>query len=148
MADVPVFVMLEQHEGYPPWDEEELLARPVGDERFQLVVTPTFARGLSFMDVVHVTPFQERLYVDRVEEAGGHSTIRVVLFDRSAHDRLIRLCESRGCDAGHTEIEGLFAVDIPPEASLGRLREDLVHGAAEGLWDFDEGAISDNHRVA
>jgi len=139
------FALERDSDGYPPWEEEELWGEPVGDSLFRLTVTPTFARGISDSDVVHAVPFEGRLYVDRLVRSGGHSTIRIVLFDDDAHDELLEICDDNQCRALHTEIPGLFSIDVPPESSVARLIGGLKRGVEAGLWDVDEGAIADDH---
>jgi hypothetical protein len=141
-----VFVTLPpESEGYPPVDEEALWAVEVESALFRLTSTPTFARGLSCGDVVHVVPFGNRWYADHIERSGGHSTLRVVLFVDAAHDRLLELGAVWGCSVDHTEIAGLFAIDVPPDRSYRGLREALAVGARDGLWDVDEGNLAFGH---
>jgi hypothetical protein len=146
VVDDRVFVTLKRDEsGYPPWDEEEIWAERQGVDSFCLDASPTFARGLSFRDVVHVVPVGDRWYVDFVVSSGGHSTVRVVLFDDDAHDRLLEVGRRSGCDVDHTEIPGLFAIDVAPSARMGDLVSLLEQGRSEGLWDVDEGNIAEGH---
>lgn len=146
VLDDRVFVTLERDEkGYPPWDEEEIWALPAGDEQFQLDACPTFARGLSHRDVVHVVPVGDRWYIDRVVRYGGHSTVRVVLFDDRWHDSLMRLGDRLGLEVDHTEIGGLFAIDVPPEGPFRQLVGELADGRRSGWWDYEEGSIAAGH---
>ena len=146
MSRAEVFVTVQpESPGYPPVDEEVLSAEPVGQDLFRLASTPTFARGLSCGDTVHVVVFGERLYADYVAQSGGHSTLRVVLFDDAAHDRLLELGPLWDCSVDHTEVQGLFAIDVPPGRAYGKLRKALAEGAREGLWDVDEGNLTIEH---
>lgn len=146
MIDTQVFVSVEpESPGYPPVDEEALWAERVGPDLFRLTSTPTFARGLSRGDTVHVVPFGERWYADYVAASGGHSTLRVVLFDDNAHDRLLELGRVWDCPVDHTEVPGLFVIDVSPDRSFRNLREALGVGAGEGLWDIDEGNLATEH---
>jgi len=141
-----VFVTLERVDSrYPPWDEEEIWATPLGGETFRLAASPTFARGLSHGDIVHVAPFDDRWYIDSVVESGGHSTVRVILFKDHAHDQLLEIGRRHRCDVDHTEIQGLFAIDVPPSSSFQDLRRALSAGRSAGLWDIAEGNISAGH---
>lgn len=144
--DDRVFVTLKRNdEGYPPWDEEEIWAEPAGSDLFRLDASPTFAKGLSYRDVVHVVAVGERWYIDRVVESHGHSTIRAILFDDEHHDRLQSLCREHGCDADHTEVQGLFAIDVPPDKNYNELVKELTEGHRNGFWDYEVGAVSAHH---
>ena len=92
-----------------------------------------------------VEPVGDRWYATDIIRFGGHSTIRVVLFDESAHDRLEQSDLSVGLLADHTEINGFFAIDVPPEHSFALIRELLREGQQDGSWDVDEGSIADGH---
>ena len=154
LAKVPdmserVYIALERDEsGYPPWEEEVLRACSEGfGDRFRIKSSPTFVRGLSYGDVVHVVSVGERRYVDEVLSSAGHSTVRVVLFKDDAHDSLIALGPALGCDVDHTEIQGLFSIDVPPAVSFSPLISALKRGQLEGLWDFEEANISVEHQA-
>ena len=86
--------------------------------------------------------WEDRPFAVEVIESSGHSTIRVVLFREAAHDDLLRLCGDHGCEADHTEIPGLFAIDVPPSVSVEALREALYERADVGDWDVDDAHIS------
>jgi hypothetical protein len=118
-----VWVALERDEsGYPPWEEEWLWAERVGGPEFRVTAVPTFARGLSAFDIVHAVKVKESLvaeprwFAERVVMSSGHSTLRVILFRDEAHDALLRICADQGCQASHTELPGLFGIDVPPAA--------------------------------
>ena len=146
MIEDRVFVTLKRDEsGYPPWDEEEIWASRRGDDSFRLDASPTFVRGLSYRDVVHVVPVGDRWYVDTVIASGGHSTLRVILFDDRAHDRLFEAGRRNGCEVSHTEIQGLFALDVPPSQNIDALIVALADGLSERLWDYEEGNLAEPH---
>lgn len=146
MADQLLVTLKRDQDGYPPWDEEAIPAIPAdGVDLYELDATPTFARGLSYRDLVHTSLFEGRRYIDRMVEPRGHSTVRVVLFDDAAHDRVFEVGQAHGAYVAHTEINGLFALDIPPEGDFQGLIKALEQGQREGLWDLDEGSISDSH---
>lgn len=147
-----VWVALERDEsGYPPWEEEWLWAEPIGGSQFRVTSVPIFARGLSIFDIVDAVEVRERRlakrrwFAERVVASSGHSTLRVILFRDEAHDAVLRLCADHGSEASHTEIPGLFAVDVPPTASLVDLLRDLRVHADDGDWDIDEANIAAGH---
>lgn len=119
-----------------------LWADPVGPSLFRIRALPTFADDISLFDIVHVSEFDDRLFVDDIVEESGHSTLRVILFDNSAHDRLLQICKDANCLIAHTEIPGLFAIDVSPEQSLVSLLRDLQSGRETGMWDMDEASVA------
>lgn len=131
--------------GHPPWDEEEIWASRLGSDTFRLEASPTFVSGLSYRDIVHVVSADDRWYVDSVVESAGHSTLRVILFTDEAHDRLLEAGRRSGCDVDHTEIAGLFAIDVAPSQSLHDLVSLLDEGQGEGLWDYEEANLAEQH---
>lgn len=67
---------------YPPADWEHLWAIPRGTDRYELDNIPFFATGVSAGDLVAVRQGDDdRLIFDKVVQYGGHSTVRVVMFD-------------------------------------------------------------------
>jgi len=149
VVDDRVFVTLKRDEsGYPPWDEEAIWAVKLGPNSFRLDASPTFVRGLSHRDVVHVVPVGDRWYVDSVIGSGGHSTLRVILFKDEAHDRLLDVGRQTGCDVDHTEIPALFAIDVPStKETIEDLLALLADGRADGVWDYEEANLADGHCV-
>ena len=67
------------------------------------------------------------------------------VFVTLAHNRLLEAGRRHRCNVDHTEIQGLFSIDVPPDASFQVLISSLSAGRSEGLWDFDEGNISAGH---
>jgi hypothetical protein len=45
----------------------------------------------------------------------------------------------------HTEVQGLFAIDVPPHGEVRSLYAALEQGKAEGLWDYQEGNVTAEH---
>lgn len=143
----PLFITLERNAvGYPPWDEEELWGHRIGHNAYELSVVPTFANGLCLGDVVKVAPHQGRRYVVELISAGGHSTVRVVLFEDDAHDSLLELARRHGADPHHTEIPGYFAIDVPPQTDYAALVSALrKQSETDSLWDVEEATVSEHH---
>jgi hypothetical protein len=74
-------------EGEPPqW--EQLWARQVGENRYQLCCIPFFAYDLALGDIVDTETRGERQYVVRaVVERSGHSTFRIWFGNSPGHER-------------------------------------------------------------
>jgi hypothetical protein len=131
---------------------ETLWAERVNEGRYRLRSVPFFARGLSVEDVV-TTRFEDDIdVVTGVSLHGGHSTYRVFLSDgttleSSSFSEHWQPLADLGCTYERAT-ERLLAIDIPPSADLHRAYELLGKGETAGVWDFEEGSVSPNAKVA
>lgn len=109
--------------------------------QFRILNSPFYAKGLSFEDIVAANLTSGGYVFDRVLGRGGHSTYRVILEpDPGGHANELATLSELGC----TWEEGLgrlLAVDVPPSADLNKVYAALESGAANGVWDFDEGHV-------
>lgn len=137
-------------EGYPPFDSEQVLGTEVANHLFRLETTPVFAFGLACGDVVQARHFGEpqQLWVEDLTRAGGHSTIRVIVFGDASAAGVVKEIEELGGRVEETRIRGLLAVDIAPDVDLRRLEERLIVGQEEGRWDYNIGVLADGHQSA
>lgn len=141
-------VKLEQDDsGFPPYASEELLADSVGDHLYRLDTVPAFALGLARGDVVRVAHYgpEATPWVDDIVEESGHSAVRVISLDGRPMDELKRLCESLGCTTFPTMVDGMMAVDVPPEAHFAQLAKHLDAGCHECKWDYSVGVVGAPH---
>lgn len=155
-ATSKVRVRLAVEDGWPPVAFEELEAKPLRDDCYQLLSPPAFAVRLAIGDVVSVErhaspelePEPEQVWVDSVIKSSGHSTVRVVFFQaagQESEEGLRRGLKDLGAQVYETGFQGLITVDIPGEVDYRAVREILGEGESRELWDFDEGAISHLH---
>lgn len=107
---------------------EQLWARQVGDDRFEICCIPFFLFDMALGDVVATAPKEDRTYVvDRVVERSGRYVFRV-WFGESFHPRneiteeLTRL----GALLEWSSVN-LLAVDASDEAHAQRIA-DFLHG--------------------
>ncbi|WP_158587973.1 DUF4265 domain-containing protein [Actinomadura logoneensis] len=136
--------------GWPPVAFEELEARPRGDHRYELASPPVFAHRLAVGDVVRVVHHgsPEQVWVDSLIEPSGHSTVRVIFFraaGREPENELRRELDRLGVNIHETTYDGMISADIPGEVNYGSVRAALDEGESRGLWEFDEGVISNLH---
>lgn len=149
-----VYVRLKPVDGYPPFEEEELDAALVQGDDYSIDSVPFWARDLSRGDRVRTRLNLDRRYVERVLSDGGHSTIRVVMFskhplavsERIGH--LSRAVAEVGAEVAESQVSGLFAIDLPPAASLIDLDRTLNRGLRAGWWDVEEATLSPEHRAS
>ncbi|KGI81362.1 hypothetical protein IL38_11860 [Actinopolyspora erythraea] len=141
---VKIVVPLEQDEdGYPPIATESLWAVPVWDgEGYSVANIPFFASRLSCVDIVKAATDDERgLVFDRVLSGGGHSTVRVIIFDDTGMPEFKSRIRSLGCDyeVGHKDT--FLAIDVPPEVSYDDMIDYIRQKFHEGVLDLQESSI-------
>jgi hypothetical protein len=145
------FELSQDAGGYPPATVEYLWAAAVGDRRYQIDNIPFFVSGVSCDDIVIATKETEDvLRFESLAEERGHSTVRIILYDNAGSPeslevrskRLRDTLRNRGCSSEQSHIQGLVAVDIPPEADFLALRSLFQKGAEDGLWDYEEATVA------
>lgn len=120
----------------------------VGDHTYRLVSVPVFAFGLASGDVVvarHYGDAPQDLWVEELAAAHGHSAVRVVVMGDTSVEEPTQLCTSYGCRVETTMIDGLIAIDVPPETDFTSLRDDLHKGRDDGRWDYSVGVVAAEH---
>lgn len=143
-------IRLRREGEWPPFDHEEVNGVPLEGHQYRLASPPAFAKRLAVGDVVRVIHAgdPEVPWVSEVVERSGHSTVRVIVFKdggQQAEDRLEREAAEVGVSALRTCLDGLFVIDIPAGISYPSVRTFLASGAARGVWDYEEAAISAHH---
>jgi hypothetical protein len=118
---------------------EQLWARQLAGDSFELCCIPFFTYGLALGDVVQTTPHGERSYVDnRVTATSGRRVLRVWLAEADAEARAIierYLDETKALNEWSSE--NLLAIDVVSHefsVSLAELRERLAAHGAKLEW--------------
>jgi len=140
-----LFELTKDEDDFPPVSQESLWARPV-PEGYEIDNIPFFVRSISSHDIVSADERDGALVFRDLARPSGHSTVRIVPYDRSGGVHL-DIFEQLGCSYERHATYGLIAVDVPPSASYARVRAALEKGATEEQWDFEEGTVADNHRL-
>jgi hypothetical protein len=145
------FDLLQDGSGYPPVGVEYLWAVPLENGRYRIDNIPFFVLGVSCEDIVNAQEDQTGMlrFVSLASE-GGHSTVRLILFDITEgdaplSDRTQQLREKLrhlGCPSEQSHIPGLFSVDIPPSVNFIEIRTLLQQGASDDLWDYEEATVA------
>lgn len=139
---VKILFRLERDEdGYPPEDVESMWAVPV-QGGYRLDNIPFFARGVSAEDVVSASEEGGVLYYTGLVNEGGHSTVRVLIWNQEETEAVREELRAMGCDSERTNIPGLIAVDIPPSVRYHDVRTLLDAGEKNGRWEYEEGCVS------
>jgi hypothetical protein len=111
---------------------ETLWAEPVqgtDNKTFQLMNSPFFATGVSYLDVVDVTPLEDSDDVfnfERVNKRGGHSTFMILFEDAEPRfDAYWASLKTVGCsyEGAHIKLSigrrHLLSVDVPAFHKFG-----------------------------
>jgi hypothetical protein len=137
-----VFKLEKDEDDYPPADYESVWALPVGEGLFQIDNIPFFATEIAIGDVVSAIHDGGELRFQKVVQPSGHSTLRLIIYDKSEVPTVRRLLEERGCTSEGSHIPGLISVDVPPSVSLAELRAMLDEGEAQERWGYEEACLA------
>jgi len=139
---IKIYFKLEQdEEGYPPVDWETLWAAPKGDDLYVLDNTPFYAQGISSGDTVSATSINDRLEFSALIAPGGHSTIRVVVFEETLVSTLRTALVELGCSTELSNIPTFFSTDVPPTVDYSKVMKLLVFHATSGQIDYEESSF-------
>jgi hypothetical protein len=127
---------------YPPQDVESMWAVPVGNDTYRLDNVPFFVRGVSSEDIVRAKQEDGLLFFASLVEPGGHSTVRVLIWNQHETQAVRDELRAMGCSSEGTNIPGLVAVDIPRSVRYAEVRDFLMAGEQNGRWEFEEGCIA------
>ncbi len=131
----------EEWHGYAT---ESVWADKIDAKRCRIRNTPFYAKGISFEDIVFVKTVDGELFFDSVSIAAGHSTYRIITEKKLPEAGFLkhwRTLEEIGCTYEGADLGTLrlFAIDVPPGASIHQVYELLALGEKDGCWDFEEG---------
>jgi hypothetical protein len=130
---------------------ETLWAKPVespNQDVYQLMNSPLFAKGISFLDLVRTRPTNEDLIFEFVEVTNhsGHSTYMLLVPpDQGEFERCWHELEQHGCSYESKSLtvslgsRVLYSVDVPPNSDITAVYSILDKGESEGVWMFQEG---------
>lgn len=135
-----VFRLQRDADGYPPADAEGLWATQLGNNRFKLENIPFFAWGVSADDVVQAEPIGQEYYFERVVTPSGHSTVRIIAYDKSSIPEIRKAIEELGCSSELSHLPSLVAIDIPPDVDWSKVFAFLKDAEARELLEYEESA--------
>jgi hypothetical protein len=138
------FQLSRDSDDYPPADREHLWAIPRGD-RYEIDNVPFFAKGVSAGDLVAAHNDGGQLVFDKVLDFGGHSTVRVVMYDLAQKDAMRNKLTQLGCETEGSHLPKLFAIDVPPTVNYTEVIALLAEKADEEILDYEEASIQ--HRL-
>jgi hypothetical protein len=131
---------------------ERMWARVI-DERlglYKLESIPFYAKSLAVGDTIVAVYNEEEkaLTFQNIIKFSGHSTVQVVILDKSVNTEAIRtVFHELGCGS-EKQFERYFSLDIPPGISYHIVRDKLCEMEAGGMISYAEACVSDEHREA
>jgi Domain of unknown function (DUF4265) len=143
-----IFPLEQDEDGWPPYREEVAWAdRTESADEVLLANILSFAPWISLGDRIRVRPRNDGRYdyIGLVQQS-GHSTIRIRTEPETLLDIGGRLtsfgCQFEVCGPG------FLGVDVPPEADWWSITKWLQTEQTADRLDYEEGAISVQHRAA
>lgn len=120
---------------------EWVWAKPEGNNTFVLKNVPTFAKGLSYGDVLKARIEGDVRVFENVVRRGGHSTYRVYASSDRRNPEVMRVIQN--LEQMHCEIENateqIVGVDVLPEADIYAVYKALDDAERAGILEFQEG---------
>jgi Domain of unknown function (DUF4265) len=143
------FELEPEEEDWPPVRTENVWARPVGGDEYELENIPWFVRGVAIGDRVRASRDDDGVLTFRDKIAwSGRYTIRVIPTaegsSREQIEEVVAAFQPLGaeCEGGLPAFK-IVALDIPPAARLSEIKTLLEQGEAEGRWEWEEGCVDD-----
>jgi len=101
-----------------------------------------YASNYSFGDLLKVEHREGELYVVGLVEASGHSTIRIIFFDKDVISATMNELITIGCDYEGSDVPILMSVDIPPGVNYSVVKEYLEKGEQDHKWSYEEACLA------
>jgi len=143
------FPLDQDDDGWPPVRTENVWARPLGQDEYEVESVPWFVRGIAFGDRVLARRDADGvLAFERKLAWSGRYTIRLIPTDEGSAREQLEKIAAEFAPLGATGEGGLpaykiLALDIPPTAAFGEIKALLRRGESEGRWGWEEGCIDD-----
>jgi hypothetical protein len=119
---------------------EELWARQVTDELFEICCIPFFIYDIHLGDIVRIRQYGERNIVDGTMTPSGHHTFRVWFqtYSPAVKEDVLQHMQQLGC-VMEAFSDQLTAVDAPDDATALQLAHYLEEQMATGALDYETG---------
>jgi hypothetical protein len=140
-ADFIIAARIDGGEGVVGPDWEQIWARQLGPDRFQVCCIPFFVRNLALGDVVQTKSEPGKRYVvQRVVARSGHYTFHVWFFDDPTREKMPEQLRARGCLIERRwEASNLLAIDAPSAAIAEAVADVLSDREQAGLLEYQTG---------
>ncbi|MDF2440377.1 MAG: hypothetical protein JWN98_1361 [Abditibacteriota bacterium] len=119
---------------------EELWARQMSDEHFQICCIPFFIYDIHLGDVVQIRPHNGKNLVQGVLEPSGHHTFRVwfTSFNQAVRSDVLAEVKQLGCLTEWFS-DQLLAVDAADDAIAVQVAQMLEERTERGELDYETG---------
>lgn len=123
---------------------ESVWAQHVRENEFRIDNSPLHVYAISYNDIVSVSTKENNFFFESVVKRGGHSTLRV-FFKISKPDldfikEQLRPFLNLGCSY-EGDGKKLYAIDVPPEVDIRKVKSLLEEGENIGKWEYEEGYV-------
>ncbi|HEU4412547.1 MAG TPA: DUF4265 domain-containing protein [Polyangiaceae bacterium] len=124
-------------DGFPPVAVERVWAMPTEGGLDVVDNIPFFARAAALGGTVAVEVDGGRRWYRATAKASANSLLRVLVLEGAAADEVAAVLERFGCGFERDATDWLFAVNVPPEASLRAVLTYLTALAAGGHLTYE-----------
>jgi hypothetical protein len=128
-------------DGYPPVDWENLWAIPLSDGSYRVDNVPFYVNPISSGDVVAASHVDGQLTFQKFLAGGGHSTVRVVVYEVDRVAELRSKLSGLGCATELSNVPSFFSVDVPADVNFSGVVNFLECFAGQGVLDYEEASI-------
>ena len=138
---IKVLFDLEVEDDYPPVSSESLWAIMGSNNECIIDSIPFYVQGVSYGDTIEIDEEENYYYCVNILKSGGHSTLRIVFFDKEKKEEIIAKLEQFGCSWEGMQGSSLTSLDISPENNFNIVRDYLEEMSAQGVLDYEEPCI-------
>lgn len=123
------------------WEWEQIWARQVEENVFEICCVPFFAYGLALGDFVNTATVEGKKYsINEILEKNGHTTYRIWFRDLDKWNSVIENIKDLDCLVEiRWEKSKLIAVDAPTSEVRNTLESYLTELEAVGIIRFEAG---------
>lgn len=117
---------------------ESVWAKSLGGDHYQILNSPFYAYGISYLDEIVAELKNDQLFLKSVIKHSGHSTYRLFIKDQTGFKDMIGKINKLDCTI-ESATEKLKAIDVAPHADINKLVALLSDGESGGVWEYEEG---------
>lgn len=126
---------------------ENVWATKLGENAFRLENIPFEVYLYAFEDVVITRQSHGELMVEKLHEASGNSTFRIMFEDVESLQKIKASLLEKKCDSESDSKRLLLAVCVPQEVAFKEIQKYLQGLEDRGILEFEEACISEAHRT-